>query len=398
MNIDFKKYFLWRIVSSIGDEVWAVSLPVILAGTLKVSEIGQAYSFGAIGTLIGFFLSTWVGSKFNEAKGSLYCDLLQSFLFLGLALIFFLKLTISLPVWCCVFFIVGLFGAIWFSLSEAMINILNKSENLTLHKWNYLAGASGPILGPVAGGIIISIGSFFLLPLFNAISFFGQALQILRISKYTEFSMNDNSRNIDWREKLKRGVALIFKEPTLRGLTAIPLIVKISLIGLLPFIAVKITQSGFSPWVATTSISCFAVGSILGGLALGNNRMQILSFTFSANVYAMVLSILTLALLYAADVTFLWAFVGTLFIAGFVSSQYTIQLRTMRQKIVPSNLISSVISAQNLLVRLATPISGILFGQVIFSNKALALTIYTALVLIAFWGIQAIKKNVGVQI
>ena len=49
------------MVSSIGDEVWAVSLPVILAGTLKVNEIGQAYSFGAIGTLIGFFLSTWVG-------------------------------------------------------------------------------------------------------------------------------------------------------------------------------------------------------------------------------------------------------------------------------------------------------------------------------------------------
>ncbi|MGZ3772010.1 MAG: hypothetical protein ACXVCP_16300 [Bdellovibrio sp.] len=391
MNSNYKQYFLWRMVSAIGDEVWAVSIPVILAGALPVSSIGQVYSFGAIGTLLGFFLATWVASKFNEMIGSFYCDVLQSFIFLLVAIPMIFKIQIPILAWLGIFFIIGFLSAVWFSLSESMISYLNKVGDQSLHKWNYLAGTSGPILGPVIGGILISIGGFFSLPLFNAISFFGQARQINLISKNNKNLPKANSG--DWLNRLKEGIRLIVADAGMRGLTAIPIIVKISLVGLLPFISVKIIQTGYSAWIATSIISCFSVGSLVGGLSFGHPKLKQVNFSFQTNVYAMLVVIVSLIFLYTLSSTQIAIFALALFIAGFFSSQYTIQLRNMRQKIVPAHLLSSVISGQSLLVRLATPISGYLFGQFVFKQVGLSILLYITLILVAVYGVSSVKSK-----
>ena len=57
--------------------------------------------------------------------------------------------------------------------------------------------------------------------------------------------------------------------------------------------------------------------------------------------------------------------VSLTFLAGWFISRYSIALRSLRQAIVPSSQMPTVVSGQGFLARLATPLSGVLYGALL---------------------------------
>jgi MFS family permease len=394
VNPEIKKYFFWRTVSAIGDEVWAIAIPIILSTSFTLEEIGQVYSIGAIGTIFGFLFASWVSSKFTDTVGSLICDLIQSITFFTIAICFGFKIILTSKSWYFLFFLIGFFSAIWLALSESMIARLNKdSTNSTqLHKWNFFAGTFGPLLGPVIAGPLISLSSFLILPMLNAISFIGQALQLKRLTSNTKNSEPNDSIAENWLINLNTGLKLIFRNRQLRGVTAIPLIVKVNLLGILPFLTIKLTKYGYSPLITSLTMISFPLGSLLGAFIFGNDRLKYLTFNFNINVYAIIVCVILLGMLYLNSTTIIFILSLILLLSGYVSAQYTIELRSIRQKLVPTHLLSSVVASQSLLVRLVTPISGILFGQVILRNNLVGVFIYGLLIIVALTGLSMINE------
>jgi len=394
MLTKMRSYFFWRTISSIGDEVWAVALPIFISSLLDSSAIGFAYSFGSVGTILGFLMASWLSHKISDAKGAMLADILQSIIYMCIAILIFKKISIQKELWFSIFFMIGLLGAVWFALSETMVSRLSlKSESL-IHKWNYFSGTFGPILGPAIAGGLGTLGMFVLAPFINAISFLGQAWQINKISdgeKKEQVSVDKH--DVSWFKNFNIGISQIFKDKRLASMTSIPLSVKVCLVGIFPFLLIKLSKIGVSPVVCSVIIIFFPLGSLLGAFVYQNKKFERINFSLLRNVYTMLISMILLGWIYIDKSPILILIPLVLFVSGFTSAQYTIQLRTIRQTIVSKDILSVVISAQSLLVRLVTPISGFLFGFLLAENLKIGIIIYSILLFIAFVGVRVLNAR-----
>lgn len=394
MLIKLRSYFFWRTISSIGDEVWAIALPIFISNFLDSSAVGLAYSFGSVGTIFGFLIASWLSHKVSDAKGAMLSDVLQSVVYMCIAILVFYKISIQKELWFLIFFIVGLFSAVWFALSETMVSRLSLTSENSIHKWNYFSGTFGPILGPAIAGSLIAIGMFVLAPFINAISFLGQAWQLNKISDdQKKEQLAIDSIDTSWFTKFNIGIKQIFKDKRLASMTSIPLSVKVCLVGVFPFLLIKLSKIGISPILCSVIMIFFPLGSLFGAFVYQNKKFGLINFSLLNNVYTMLLSMILLGWIYIAKSPFLILIPIVLFISGFTSAQYTIQLRTIRQTIVPKDILSVVISAQSLLVRLVTPISGLMFGFLVIENLEIGIIIYSILLVIAFIGVRTLNAE-----
>ncbi|MBS1983089.1 MAG: MFS transporter [Bdellovibrionales bacterium] len=361
MNNRLKSFFVTRSLSGIGDEMWLMALPIWLAAHgFSTMQMGAISSAAAAGNTIGFVVVPKLCRHFKTSLISVGADLVQVVLFAALVGLYFRGgLPSALGFWIVLGFVLSLSTAIWFAATETLLSLSTSEagEAQELHRYNYLAANAGPMVGPGLGGILYQFGGLASVALANIGSFFGQILSLVSLSSEEEApSKLENEKT----QGFLAGVRDIARSKTYISLTVLPSIVKLTLLGALPFIPFVLAQSQNSPFLIGLVSSCYIVGSTIGAYFYRPTSKAKLGKAFTVDsVQTLLAGALIILTLHTGNAVILSL---GMFWGGFSCARYTVAIRSLRQLIIQPSKMSSIVSAQGLLVRLATPLSGIILG------------------------------------
>lgn len=388
MNRRLKSFFVTRSLSGVGDEMWLMALPIWLAAHgYSPIQMGVVSSASAVGNILGFTIVPKLSGRFKSSQIAAGADVFQVALFTWLAAMLLLdSIPAGIEFWLFLGFALNLTTAVWFAATETFLSLASSesSEAQSLHRYNYLATNAGPIVGPGLGGIVYQIGGLVSVAVANAVSFFGQMLSLLSLSK-EEVTPDYGAKS--YSPGFWSGVREIFASKTYVSLTALPSVVKLTLLGALPFVPFVLTEAKMTPLSVGLIGTCYMVGSTAGAYFYKPIVGRTLSRAFAVDSVQTLLAggALIAGLVVASPVILglctLWG--------GFACARYTIEIRSLRQLLIAPAKISSVVSAQGLLVRLATPLSGFLFGIMLKERGSLVGVPLAVVVCLLFGGIWA---------
>lgn len=369
----FVKYYFSRALSAFGDEVWLVAVPIYFAtANYPVLELGFVSSLTAIGTVFGFLLLPAMVSNLRINKLTIWIDIFQALTFLLFGGLLVRGENLPISVFGGFAFLVAFFGAVWFGSSEALAaKITTNSNAQTFHKFNYFASNAGPILAPLVASNMTMMWGLGVLGILNAVSFIPQIFALRGMNRLFSASVNE----IDRKGNNSFSFFQLMKHPHFGPLIIISILVKVTLVGALPFIAYVVahTDLAFNKVLLSSVIAAFPAGSLVGAFTYRSKDLELLAQNFFNDTLFMFVSIA--GLLFSLTNKIPIALGVFSFLGGFFSARYTIEIRAMRQLITSPNTIAKLISLQGLVARVLTPTSGILFGFLLSSNQA---PIYTS--------------------
>ena len=361
----FKTFQITRAMSSAGDEMWVTAFPIFLAlRGYAPASVGLIFSAGAFGSLLGFLLIPAFCHRLKASTVAAVSDCVQLFLFVAVLYLLLQKaFYVSVPYWIVIQLFTSTFGSLWYGASETLMTRVSEPSNAqTAHRLNYFSSSFGPAVGPALAGALFGLFGLASIVLFNAVSFTGQAIALLRLGSEEAGAETDGQASLI--RDLRSGIATVWTDLRLRYITVVAMTVKVFMLGLLPFLAFALSLAKVRPELTGIALAAFSAGSLLGAFGwLAKTDQQIVK-AYSVNALILVFAALLINLdLFFGSVN-LWVSILT-FLSGWCIARYTIALRSMRQRIVPRSRIPIVVASQGFLARIATPISGIFYGSVL---------------------------------
>jgi hypothetical protein len=358
-----KLYFFTRALSSIGDEMWALVLPIFVAASLgpDSSKMGALTSLGFTGSLLGFLVFPYLAHSLKAHQLAALADLGQVIvLSIFVATNLLQPENFSLLALSALFFVAYLLQAVWFSGSEVLVSSLDIPGSLqNNHRWNYFSSSFGPVFGPALSGIMYATIGINGIALFNIISFSGQVAATSLLGAHEQNSEPYNSKS----NKLN-GITEIARSKDLLVLTLIPVLIKFFVAGYMPFVVFRLSTAGVSSTAIGGIMAFYGVGLMVGAASFRPAETNLVGRLFAKDLLGMsgaFLGVLLLSLTKSSSI----ALSATLAMLGVFSARYTVGIRSIRQIITPKRILPSVISGQGFLARAATPLSGIYFGYIL---------------------------------
>lgn len=358
-NPKLQLFFVSRALSTFGDEVWEIALPIFFATAGFTSQqMGIYYSVFATGTVLGFLILPRLAKKFDVAHTAVAIDYLQMIIFGAIAAWLYLGYSGSLLAFSVCGFFLAAAIAIWFGSSETLATqIVDKASAQSFHRMNYLSSTLGPLIAPmVASSFFVGIGLVGI-ALFNVLTFIPQIIAVKSLRKESVEAVKLNSAQT---KKETFSFFTLLAHPHYGPLLGVTSTVKVGLLGTLPFIAFVFTNAGLNVIVLGVILATFSLGSVLGALFYRVQPNDKLAAIFRRDTAVMFLS----AALIIGGLKFriLWLVPLSSFLGGAFSARFSIEMRAMRQLLSPPAHIPSLVSLQGLFSRVVTPLAGIIYG------------------------------------
>lgn len=354
---NFYPFFWSRALSTFGDEIWAIGLPIYFAMSgYSVVEVGVYSSSWACGTIFGFYVLPKILVGRFPSKIAIAVDVVQLAVFLAIAVMLSQIPAPNFQIWIALSFVLAAATAIWFGSSESLIaNTVSSHESQGVHRLNYLSSSIGPCIAPLCASAALSFFGIASVALFNAGSF------LYQITALRRFKIID--RRIPVNERGHLSLYSILNDNVYRPMLFLTWVVKVGLLGVLSFIPFIITRSGAPFWQISALTAAFPAGTIIGAWSKRDGEVGVRLLTdcvlmFTAGAVLIISLQLSQTILIASSAL----------AAGIFSAKYTIAIRTMRQIITPAEHMPRLVSLQGLASRLVTPLSGILFAAVFAST------------------------------
>jgi MFS family permease len=364
-NHDFYSLFLSSSVSTIGDGIRTLIIPlVILYVTKSTFLFGLIFSAEFLVWIISTGVSGYLIDRTNRVKNLFFSDFIMFFLMLSVSLSYFFAYT---------YFILSIvLAVIGTSIGETFYNpasfsLLPDIVHKDLDKRNALLsmGINASMIGGyVIAGLGFSSISWGILLFFDATSFLLSAI-IVYIG-LRKFSSSEKIEKIHiWKETKETFTFLKTQKMILYTIIFgfVFNFLTSGMVIIIPTIAVENTSIG------SISLSIFYIcelaGMLLGGsIIIGKRNRKLLTYLLVGSVgEGLVMSIIGLSLFAEGIIVIVMAMI--LLVNGIFSELLNIPLRVWYQKLVPKDKRAKVINIKDLVLTIPMVIAFPLIGYLL---------------------------------
>lgn len=181
MDTPFRRYWIGRGLSLLGDQVRALALPLTAVLTLHADATGMAL-LGAVGSIPALLFSVhagaWVDRRGRRRQMMIAADIARALLLAGIPVLFALRL-MTLPILLGIAFLFGSCSLL-FRVSASSLFVALVPRERYVEASALLSGANSMafLAGPAIGGVLVQILTAPLALLADAVSFVASALSL----------------------------------------------------------------------------------------------------------------------------------------------------------------------------------------------------------------------------
>lgn len=372
LSIDFWKFWTGQAISNLGTSVTAFALPLLtfkLTGSAVNLALATAATFLPY-LLFGLIIGAWV-DRLNRKRVMIIVDCLQALVIASIPLAAVLGV---LSVWWiyAVGFITSTLG-IAFQAAEfaAIPSLVNQNDLVTANGRIQASYSAAMVIGPLLAGALVALMPLEDLLLIDAGSFLVSALALALIR--ARFNSDEPARSTSIRQDVAEGLRYVLGHPVLRNISLMMAMVNFfgSTIHAQLVLFAKERYEASDTQVGLL-YSAGSIGIILLSLLAGPLRKR---WAFS-RVALGALMIEGLLIILLAWTPSLWpAAVVWAFVSGF-GILFNINTGSLRQAIVPNELLGRVLTIAGVLAWSAIPVGSFLGGLLIERTQNVAL-VYT---------------------
>ncbi|MCX2951599.1 MFS transporter [Lentzea sp. NEAU-D7] len=385
----FHRLFGATLVSSIGTGMHAAALPLLALQTTSSPLALSAVVMAAEIPWVLFSLHAGVVvDRLDRRRVMVWADLARFSVLVGLAALI-LTAQVSLVWLVAAAFLLGA-GQVFFDIAaqSAIPDFVSRDpRNLAAANGRILAAESSgeDFVGPPVGSALFGVWN--VLPFAgNALSFAASGLLILSIKTDAQPEKKSGAPRTSVRSEIVEGIRWLFGNRTLRALAMVSCLgnvavtAQFAMLALLAKEVLGLPDFGFGLLLTAT-----AVGATAGGLtAAAAGRRFGPSTVMLAGKAGVGAAILVLGLVANS-----WVAAAMMMVTGALMTAEKVVVSTLRQQIVPDELLGRVFSSSRLVVMIGGPIGAALGGVLatVFAVQVsyVAAGVFLILVALAFY-------------
>jgi MFS family permease len=373
LSSDFWKYWTGQTISNLGSSVTLFALPLLV---YKLT--GSAINLGISGAanflpylLFGLILGAWT-DRVNRKYMMIFTDIARAAIIATIPLLAVLG---ALPIWWI--YVVGFIHStltICFEAGQfAAIPSLVKQDDLVTANGRIQASYSAvQIAGPLLAGLLVIRVPLPSLMLIDAMSFLVSSLSIALVR--INFNAKKGEQKTSIRSDVVEGLRYVLSHPVLRNISIMMALVNFvstaSYAQIVLFAKVRLSASDVQ---VSLLFSAASLGVVIMGLLAGplRKRWSFSTVALGALMLEGLLGILFSLMRWYWVAAFIWM------LAGGLGILFNINTGSLRQAIVPNQMLGRVISIASVLAWSAIPLGSLLGGFAIAwtHNVALIFTI-----------------------
>jgi MFS family permease len=358
----FHRLFGATLVSAIGTGMHAAALPLL---TLQSNSSPMALSLVVVAAELPWVLVSLhagvVVDRLDRRRVMVWADLGRFAVLVALAVLV-LTARVDLVWLVLAAFLLGI-GQVFFDLAaqSAIPDFVSRDpRNLATANGRIVAADSNgeDFVGPPLGSALFGVWNF--LPFAgNALSFAASGLLILSIRPDAKTKETSEAPRSSVRSEIVEGIRWLFGNRTLRALATVSCLgnvvatAQFAMLALLAKEVLELPDFGFGLLLTAT-----AVGAMVGGLAAAAVSKRFGSGTvLIAGKAGVGVAVLVLGL-----VANVWVAGAMMMLTGGLMTAEKVVVSTLRQQIVPDELMGRVLSSSRLVVMVGGPVGAALGG------------------------------------
>jgi MFS family permease len=389
MNRDFWKFWVGQTISNLGASFTQFALPLLvfkLTGSPLNLAITTAVTFLPY-LLFGLLIGAWV-DRVNRKHVMIWTDVLRAVVVGLIPLLAALdRLTVE---WIYAVTFVNTTLSICFTSAEfaAIPSLVRKDHPADIVTANGRIQASysaAAVIGPLMAGALVAVLSIPELLVIDAASFLVSAMTLAIIG--TSFNVVDQPARKSIRQDVVEGLRYVLSHPVLRNISAMMALV--NLVGTASF--AQLVYFGKDRLDASDSqiailFAAESLGVVVLSLAAGPLRHR---FRFSTVALGALMLSGALTMVFAA-LTSYWIAVVLWGVISGLGILFNINTGSLRQQIVPNEMLGRVMSVAMVLAWSANPVGAYVGGVIVEATHNVALLfaasgLLTVLIPLAFW-------------
>jgi MFS family permease len=381
LNTDFWKFWTGQVISVLGTSFTQFAVPLLIF-QLTHSAVNLALTMAAEFVpylLFGLVIGAWV-DRLDRKRLMIVVDIGMAFVIGSIPLIAALE---HLTVW-------WIYGAIFvnqtlfifFSAAEfaAIPSLVGTDDLVTANGRIQASYFAAMVLGPLLAGALVALVPIPTLLLVDAASYLVSAFALVLIQTSFNLTVDKERKATSVRQDVVAGLRYVLSHPVLRTISA--------MMALVNFVGTttnaQLVLFAKERLHATNSqigllFAAGGAGVVVFSLAAGRLRKR-WSFSKVALGSLMLSGLLTVVF---ALVPWFWLAVPTWLLATGIAGLFNINTGSLRQAIVPNDLLGRVISIASVLAWSAIPLGALLGGLAIQWTRNVAL-VYGAIGVLTF--------------
>jgi len=362
-NGDFRKFWVGQSISNLGSSLTDFALP-LLVFTLTGSALNLAISM-VMSTLpyllFGLVMGAWV-DHVNRKRLMIITDILRACIIVSIPLLSAFGL-LSIW-WIYIVMFVSSTLSVGFNIGQfaATPSLVKKDDLATANGRIQASYSAATVVGPLLGGLALTVMPLPTLLIFDALSFVISATSLIAIKTYFNAEVGRKQTSISLNTRILKGLRYVFHNPVLLSISI--LVALVNLVNVTS--TAQIVLFAKQQLLATDTqvgllYSAGSIGVLVLSLATGP-LLKRLPFSKVALGAFMLKGLCTLALSLTQRYWIavpLWALCVGLVIP------FNISTTTLRQKLVPDYLLGRVISVAIVLATSMIPVGALVGGFVI---------------------------------
>ncbi|MDE3113908.1 MAG: MFS transporter [Chloroflexota bacterium] len=357
---DFWTFWTGQTISQFGSSITQFALPLLVFDlTGSALDLGLSFALGVLPyPLFGLAIGAWT-DRVDRKRLMIATDIARG-LVVGSIPLAALAGTLTVTWVYAVLFVSTTLTIAFNSAQFAVIPALVGKDDLVTANGRIQASFSAAsVIGPLVAGALLAAIALPLLILLDAASFIASAISIALIRRELHVP---RERTTSIREDIVEGLRYVVRHPILRNISAMMALV--NFFGVTVFAqAVFFAKTRFEATDPQVSLffSAAGVGVVVLSLSAGYLRRH-LAFGVVALGALMTSGLLTVALAFVP-----WFPVAVVLVAGMagLGTLFNINTASLRQSIVPEQLLGRVLSVASVLAWSANPVGALLGGYAI---------------------------------
>lgn len=377
LSADFWKFWTGQAISALGDSFSGFALPLLI---FKLTDSGISLALSTAAYLLpyllfGLVIGAWV-DRLDRKRLMIFVDLGRAALIASIPLLANFN---ALPIWWIyvVAFLSSTLSIAFDAADFAAIPSLVKQDNSSVDQGQALVTANGRItasysaarvIGPLLAGGLLALIPIYDLIFLDALSFVVSSLSLSLIG--ISFNASREKKTTKIREDVVAGLKYVLGHPVLRNISIMMALVNFvsSTVGAQAVLFAE-RQLGANDTMVGWFFSAGSVGVIVLSLLAGRLRKR---FPFSTVALGALMAEGVVTVLLSLTHNYwlglpLWALMSGLGIL------FNINTGSLRQAIVPNDMLGRVISIAGVLAWSAIPVGAFLGGLLVDSTQNIGL-------------------------
>jgi MFS family permease len=383
LSSDFWKFWIGQTISNLGSSFTGFALPLLvfrLTGSALNLAISSATSLLPI-LLFGLLIGAWV-DRANRKQLMIASEITRALVIASIPLLTALQLLSIWWIYAVGFIATTLAMCFGFAQVTAVASLVRSDDLVTANGRIHASFSATSVLGPLLAGLLVALVPLPAVLLADSCSFLVSAFSLALIR--TNFNPTGEHRPASWQRGISEGLHYVLRHPVLRPIAAIAALVNVLAVTIgTQLVVFAKEQLHVSDAQLGLLYAAESSDVVLLSLAAGplSKRWPFSKVALGAIIlYGMLTVSLAVTHTYSVAIPLLALTNGLIVL-------FSINVISLRQALVPNQLLGRVTSTLNVVASSATP-AGVLLGGVAIERTQNVGLVYGVIgVLIALVGI-----------